>query len=125
MAPTLQNSRLYILNRFIYLIHPPQPADIVVLRDPKDKGWCVKRVIAKAGDTVFIQQGQVFVNHTPLREPYLPQGTRTYANGNVREQTFQLGEKEFFVLGDNRMNSADSRTYGPISQDQILGRVNP
>ncbi len=123
MAPTLENARVYMLNRLVYVLHAPQPSDIVVLRDPDEQGFSVKRVIARAGDLVTIRSGKVFLNNQPLSEPYLPAGTPTYPYSQAHEQTFRLSQNEFFVLGDNRMNSADSRTYGPVTRDHILGRV--
>jgi len=123
MTPTLGDTHFYILNRLVYLVRSPQPTDVVVIRDPEDHGFCVKRVIARAGDSVSIRNGKVFVNDKPLNEPYLPQGTPTYPNGKTREQMFRLSENEFFVLGDNRMNSADSRTYGPVPRNHILGQL--
>jgi signal peptidase I len=123
MTPTLQDTRLYVLNRMVYFFRSPQPADVVVIRDPADHGFCVKRIIARAGDVVAIHHGKVFVNNHPLNEPYLPQGTPTYPNGSGQEQLFQLAANEFFLLGDNRLNSSDSRTYGPVTRDYILGQV--
>ncbi len=121
MTPTLRHSQLYLLNRFAFYLRTPQPNDVVVLRDPGDHGFSVKRVIARPGDEVLIRGGRVFINGTALYEPYLPKGTPTYPDAGSREQVFKCAPNQFFVLGDNRMNSADSRCYGPISKGDILG----
>ncbi len=121
MAPTLRNSQLYFLNRFVFLIRDPRPGDIVVLRDPADHGFSVKRVIATPGDFVAIQDGKIFLNGRELREAYLPKGLPTYPLGTERAQSFACGPSQFLVLGDNRMNSADSRNYGPVPAAEILG----
>ncbi len=121
MAPTLQHSQLYLLNRFTFLIRSPQPSDIVVLRDPGDHGLSVKRIVARPGDTVILRKGALLVNGVKLHEPYLPEDTVTYPGPYVNEQTFTCAPGQFFVLGDNRMNSADSRIYGPVPRSEILG----
>jgi signal peptidase I len=126
MTPTLHDSGRYILNRWIYHIREPQPKDIVVLRDPEDKSYAVKRIIAQHGDRVFVnQQGQIFVNGKLLDEPYLPTGTATYASARYREGIWICGANQYFVLGDNRNNSADSRIYGAVPRQDILGLVLP
>lgn len=126
MAPTLHDSERYILNRWVYHVREPQPQDIVVLRDPEDKSYAVKRIVAQQGDRVYVNQaGQIFVNGKLLNEPYLPVGTKTFASARVREQMWDCGTNRYFVLGDNRNNSADSRIYGAVPRQDILGLVLP
>ncbi len=96
---------------------------IVVLRDPADDCYAVKRIIAKEGDTVFVKEGNLFVNGKLLDEPYLAPNTPTHAGPRYREQMWICGVNQYFVLGDNRNNSADSRIYGTISRQSILGMV--
>lgn len=126
MQPTLRNTQHCFLNRWVYYARAPQRGDIVVLRDPSDKGLAVKRIVATSGDHLAVSAGgEVFLNGQKLREPYLPAGTVTYPGPQAREQEFFCGEEEFVVLGDNRGNSADSRNYGAISRRDILGLVIP
>ena len=125
MSPTLHDSERYVLNRFIYHVRDPRPQDIVVLRDPADNCYAVKRIVAKQGDTVFVKEGHLFVNGKLLDEPYLAPNTPTHAGPRYREQMWVCGVNQYFVLGDNRNNSADSRVYGTVSRQSILGMVIP
>jgi len=123
MSPTLADSQTYLLNRWIFHFRSPRTTEIVVIRDPVDGNLSVKRVIGIAGDVVRVKDGALFVNGKPLREPYIPQGTPTYPRPGIHEQSFKCGDDQYFVLGDNRNLSLDSRVYGPISRQRILGLV--
>jgi len=123
MVPTLYDSQQYLLNRWVYYFRAPKPADVVVLRDPVENSLAVKRIIATAGDRVNLRSGRVYVNGRRLDEPYLRAGTPTFPCMGIREEAFTLEKDQFFVLGDNRRNSADSRTYGPVPRRSILGLI--
>jgi signal peptidase I len=123
MVPTLLDSQHYLLNRWIYHVRPPRHSDIVVLRDPSDNGFSVKRVIATPGDFIYLKHGSVYVNGCRLDEEYLPPGTPTFTDSKSGDQLFLCGKDQFFVLGDNRLNSMDSRAYGPVPRRNILGPI--
>ena len=123
MAPSLRDTDHYILNRWIYHVRAPERQEIVVIRDPETQGLAVKRVIAGAGDLVFLKQGAVYVNGRRIAEPYLPAGIRTFPAGQSGTKLFKCGPDQYFVLGDNRMNSVDSRTYGPVVRSSVLGMI--
>lgn len=125
MTPTLHDSDRYILNRWVYHLRAPKPSEIVVLRDPVDNCYAVKRIVAKAGDSVYVKGGRLYINGKLLDEPYLPSGTLTFAGPRYREQLWVCGVDQYFVLGDNRNNSADSRIYGAVPRQNILGLVVP
>jgi len=125
MLPTLPNAECYLLNRFVYLVRAPKTREIVVLRDPETGGYAVKRIVATPGDSVYVKGGQLFVNGKLLSEPYLERATKTYAGPHYRAEMWVCGLNQYFVLGDNREKSTDSRMYGAVSGQNILGLVTP
>jgi len=109
--------------KIVYPFHPPQRGDIVVLHPPIDEGKpYIKRVIGLPGETVSIHDGAVHINGVRLDEPYL-NGTATSWAGSIREEETILGDDEVFVMGDNRNNSTDSRVFGPIQIEEIIGKA--
>ena len=123
MVPTLKNADSYWLNRFAYLKSEPHQRDVVALKDPQDNVLVVKRIIALPGQSVYLNRGKVYVDSQPLDEPYLPGRTLTFACEKNESEFFVLGKDEFFVMGDNRNNSTDSRIFGPVPRQNILGKV--
>ena len=123
MTPTLSDAQMCLLNRWVLHFRAPRATEVVVIRDPTDSSLSVKRIVAVPGDCVLVKNGALFVNGTKLLEPYLPVGTPTFTRPRVSEQAFNCRAGEYFVLGDNRNVSLDSRTYGPILRQNILGLV--
>jgi signal peptidase I len=123
MSPTLTDSGRYWLNRFSYIINEPRQNDIVALKDPRDNTLEVKRIIATPGQSVYLKGGQVYINGRLLNEPYLLAKTPTYAYEKHTDEFICVGNDKFFVLGDNRNNSTDSRTFGAVPRRNIVGKV--
>ncbi len=123
MNPTLHDADHYFLNRWIYHWHAPQRSDIVVIKDPSDGAFVVKRIIATPGESVHLKNGRVYVDGKELQEPYLRKGTSTFTGTKDGEEYVLCGKDQYFVLGDNRNNSFDSRVYGPVRRQNILGAV--
>ena len=123
MYPTLFNDNHCWLIRSAYLKHEPQRTDIVAVKDPEDNGLVVKRIIAMPGESIYLNHGKVYVNGQLLKEDYLPDKTPTYAYEKNESEFFVLGKDAYFVMGDNRNNSCDSRTFGAVPRKNILGRV--
>jgi len=116
MEPNLHNDEYVIVDKVTYLFGKPQRGDVVVFYlegQPKDY---IKRVIGLPGETIEVSNGTVLVDGRPLDEPYLTPSNVTYPQR-------QLGEDEYFVLGDNRGNSSDSRSFGPIHLSNVVGRA--
>jgi signal peptidase I len=122
MVPALHDGERYILNRLSFLYRDPVPGEIVVIRDPGHSDLAVKRVVAGPSETVCIKNGCVHVNGKRLKETYLPPGTLTLMPESGRCEV-HLGKDQYFVLGDNRSGSEDSRYYGAIKKAQIVGPI--
>lgn len=101
---------------------PPLRGDIVTLDDGR-KQYALKRVIGLPGETITIWRGYVFINKCMLREPYLAKHTYTFPDDAVGTFVFVLGPEQYFVMGDNRTESVDSRTYGPVERPKLKNRV--
>ena len=97
-----------------------QRGDVVIVADAQGEEM-IKRIIGLPGETVTLFRGFVYINQQRLVEPYLPKFTYTFKRdqGTERSISWQLKEEQFFVLGDNRLESADSRHYGPLTRYQI------
>ncbi|MEY2409946.1 MAG: signal peptidase [Verrucomicrobiota bacterium] len=122
MTPTLRDGECYFLNRWIYIFKSPARGDLVVIKDPGHDDFAVKRIIARPGDWLNLKDGKVYLNGERLNESYLPKGTFT-ATGDSLEKWYQLGVQQYFVMGDNRACSEDSRVYGNILRGNILGAI--
>lgn len=124
MVPTLYPDQICLLNRWSHRLFPPDYGDLVVVRDRADGELLVKRVIALPHDTIAFYQGNVLLNGRAIREPYLAAGTFT-SSRQMSRAAHQLADDEFFVMGDNRSVSEDSRSHGPIRRRDILGTISP
>ena len=95
----------------------------IVLVDDGNKEYALKRIVGLPGESIQFWRGYVFVNRKMLREPYLAKHTYTFPDGVREISSFKLGEGEYFVMGDNRNCSVDSRRYGPVNRERIKSRV--
>jgi signal peptidase I len=120
MAPTLEDHDRLIVNKLVYELGEPRPGDIVMLYYPVNpEKMFVKRVIAKEGDLVRIVDGRVYVNDRPLRDDYVPNEFRSHDDWGPKV----IDQGYYFVMGDHRNNSSDSRHWGPVPKKYIVGKV--
>jgi len=120
MAPTLDDQDRLIVNKLVYRLSSPRRSDIVMLYYPlnPDKSF-VKRVIAEEGDQVRIVDGRVYVNDVPLPDDYVPEEYRSHDDWGPQV----IPEGYYFVMGDHRNNSSDSRHWGMVPKKYIIGKV--
>jgi signal peptidase I len=118
MQPGLQNNEYVVVNKMAYLFHEPERGDVIVFHYPLDttKDF-IKRVIALPGDTITYDSTTVRVDGTLLKEPYISQAA------NPAGRTLVVPAGDFFVMGDNRPASDDSRYWGFVPQNDIVGKA--
>jgi signal peptidase I len=119
MEPNLHSDQRLVVEKVTYRFHGPERYDIVVLKLPNQGDeLLIKRVIGLPGETVEIRGGQVFVNGEPLEEPLVQEETLPGRNEQVTVPPLHV-----YVLGDNRNHSNDSRSFGPVPIENIVGRA--
>jgi signal peptidase I len=120
MMPTLQDQERVFINKFVYKLEPIERGDVVVFRYPRDPSKSyIKRVVAVAGDRVRIDAGVVYVNGHRLSEDYVP---RMYEDVRSYPETI-VPPHSYFMLGDHRNLSNDSRDFGTVDEDFIYGKA--
>jgi signal peptidase I len=120
MLPGLQDQERIFINKFVYKLEPIERGDIVVFHYPFDPSKSyIKRVIGLAGDRVRIVEGQVYLNDRPLKERYVPGDYFDYRS----MAEMMVPAHSYFVLGDHRSLSNDSRDFGAVEQDYIYGKA--
>lgn len=125
MMPNFPDSEYLLTEKVTYYLHKPQRGDVVVFTPPvTNLDEYIKRVIAVPGEKIMIKNGRVFVNGQLLKEPYLADDVYTPPGSFLSEsQEYLVPEDNYFVMGDNRANSSDSRYWGPITKKSISGRA--
>lgn len=118
MLPSLKDGERLIVNKAIYLIKEPERGEIVVFHAAQGKDW-IKRVIGEPGDTIEVNNGQLYINGERVEEPYLDE-SYGYIMDDFR---VEVPQHQLFVMGDNRANSRDSRNIGTIPIESVVGRA--
>ncbi len=124
MHPTFENLDYLIIDEIVYAFSSPARGDVVVFRYPGNPSiFYIKRIIGLPGETVSINRGSVTISSASgediaLTEPYIVNEDATYT------KSISLNDGEYFVMGDNRPNSSDSRVWGVLPRENIIGRVD-
>lgn len=132
MDPTLHAGERVLVNKVAYRFSTPQRGDVVIAREPEQQVAVVKRLVGLPGDELTIEEGQLFINGQLFSEPYVPPAdfvpapvyaVPTAADIAQGDGRWLIPEGHYFLLGDDRNFSTDSRAFGPISADAIRGKV--
>lgn len=123
MEPNFADFNYLIIDELTFRFHEPQYGEVVVLRNPQNRSeFFIKRIMGVPGDTLKIDQGKVYVNDVVIDESaYLSADVVTSSFNGY--QTVTLQDDEYYVMGDNRTHSLDSRRFGPVQKSSIVGRV--
>ncbi len=117
MEPTLHSGEFVIVNKLTYKLGQPEIGDVVVFHYPRDpEQEYIKRVIGLSGDQVLVTDGKVYINGQMLEEDYIN-------SPPAYQATWEVPEDSLFVLGDNRNNSADSHSWGPVPLNYVVGKA--
>jgi signal peptidase I len=120
MAPLLSDQERIFINKFVYRFEPINRGDVVVFWYPLDRSKSfIKRVVGLPGETVEIRQGIVYVNNVPLPEPYVPPQYEDLSDYGP----IHVPGDSYFVMGDHRISSNDSRVFGSVASHYIYGRA--
>ena len=123
MQPNFHASEFLVVSRLSYLLGEPEHGDVAVFDAPEarpDDPPLIKRVIGMPGDTVEIRDQQVYVNGAALNETYI---NEPCSESMCRDDSWTLGPNEYFFMGDNRNNSRDSRRFGPVQREHVVGEA--
>lgn len=122
MFPTLQNGDLFLLNRTSYWYRNPERGDLVVIEDPQRGEFMIKRIVGLPGEQVQMRKNITHINGMRLMEPYLLPSALDSEDAMLEPST-RIPKDYYYVIGDNRNNSEDSRHYGPVRRQSIVGVV--
>ncbi len=125
MYPTFKDKEYILTDKITYKLREPRRGEVIILQSPDNPDVdFIKRIIGIPGERIKIEAGIVYVNDQALEEAYIDVSTPTFPNGFLTEgEERVVPQDSYFVLGDNRPGSADSREYGFIERSHIIGRV--
>lgn len=125
MFPTFHNGDYILTDKLSYRLRSPKKGDVIVLKNPKNESQdFIKRIIAGSGDTVKVDSGRVYLNGVLKTESFLQTSVYTNSGNFLRDgQSYNVTDDQFIVMGDNREHSSDSREWGVVKTNEIVGKV--
>ncbi len=130
MVPSFLSGEYVLTDKVSYRVGNPERGDVAVFHAPEG-AQCpagtgcdfIKRVLGLPGDTIEVRNDSVIVNGSPLTEPYIPEEYETLPGAYTKDRIVTLGPDEYFMVGDNRPYSSDSRAWGPVQKSEIVGKA--
>jgi len=126
MLPNFHDKEYILTNKMVYYFRSPKRGDVVIFESPQNKNYdYIKRIIGMPGEEISLKRGKIYINEKQLDETkYLPEDTITPGGSFLKNgEQIVIPNKQYFVIGDNRGNSSDSRDWGPIPRDNIIGKA--
>ncbi len=125
MEPSFFNGEYILTNKVLYKLREPRRGDVIIFKSPSNPEIdYIKRIIGLPGDTVSLKDNTIHVNGVAVDEPYLRPATAIFGGSYLAEnEEVIVPEGEYFVLGDNRPHSADSREFGPVPLEDFIGKA--
>lgn len=125
MEPNFHNGEYILTNKIIYKLKGPQRGDVVIFKSPRNKDIdYIKRIISLPGETISLRGNAFYVNGQRLEEPYIPDNTPIFGGSYLREnEEVVITPGVYFVIGDNRPHSSDSREFGPVPLTDFIGKA--
>lgn len=125
MYPNFEHGDFLLTDKISYQLNNPQRGDVIVFQAPLDERYdYIKRIVGLPGETVSIIRGKIYINDELLNESYLPSDTETRQGLVFKDNDrFNIPDQEYFVMGDNRAHSSDSRDWGTVPKENIVGKV--
>ena len=125
MMPNFVNAEYLLTDKISYRFDEPARGDVVVFKAPKNEEYeYIKRIIGLPNESIKVENGSVFINDEKLEENYLSEDLRTNSGSFLKEgQRFLIPEDYYIVMGDNRNHSSDSREWGPVPKENIVGKT--
>lgn len=125
MDPNFEDGEYLLTDKISYKVGAPKRGNVIIFAaPPNERDDFIKRIVGLPGETVSLQDGKILINGEPLIEPYIPTNIETFPGAYLAEgEQVSLGPDDYFVLGDNRSHSSDSRAWGPIKKEHIVGKA--
>lgn len=125
MEPNFHDGEYILTNKIEYKLNVPQRGDVVIFKSPiNPQRDYIKRIVALPGERIRLSHNTIYINDQPLHEPYIPENIYTVQGSYLKDNNeIVIPQDKYFVLGDNRQHSSDSREFGPIEKTEFIGKA--